>query len=58
MHAQCDDVDRLVEALRGLGRDDVMERLVIGDLGPVVGAHAGPRTIGVAFQTASAMPSS
>ena len=26
------------------------ERIVVGDLGAVVGTHAGPRTIGVAFQ--------
>ena len=26
------------------------ERIVVGDLGAVVGAHTGPRTIGVAFQ--------
>ena len=26
------------------------ERVVVGDLGAVVGTHAGPRTIGVAFQ--------
>lgn len=26
------------------------ERIVVGDLGAVVGSHAGPRTIGVAFQ--------
>lgn len=53
MHAQCDDVDQLVDALRALGRDDLLEHLVIGDLGPVVGAHAGPRTIGVAFHLTS-----
>jgi len=29
------------------------ERIVVGQLGAVVGAHTGPRTIGVAFQTAS-----
>jgi DegV family protein with EDD domain len=53
MHAQCDDVHLLVEALTALGRDDLLEGLVIGDLGPVVGTHAGPRTIGVAFHVAS-----
>lgn len=28
------------------------DQIVVGDLGAVVGAHAGPRTIGVAFQLA------
>ncbi|MBV9040460.1 MAG: fatty acid-binding protein DegV, partial [Acidimicrobiia bacterium] len=26
------------------------EKMVIGDIGAVIGAHAGPRVIGVAFQ--------
>lgn len=52
MHAQCDDVAQLVDALTALGREDLAGGLVVGDLGPVVGAHAGPRTIGVAFHVA------
>jgi DegV family protein with EDD domain len=43
------DVDTLCELLtRHLPR----ERLVIADLGAVIGTHAGPRTIGVAYQVA------
>ncbi len=43
------DVDTLCELLsRGLPR----ERLVVADLGAVIGTHAGPRTIGVAYQVA------
>lgn len=52
MHASCDDVDQLVQSLQALGRPDVGEHLVVGELGPVVGAHAGPRTIGVAMHLA------
>ena len=43
------DLDTLCELLsRHLPR----ERLVIADLGAVIGTHAGPRTIGVAYQVA------
>ena len=43
------DVDTLCDLLtRHLPR----ERLVLADLGAVIGTHAGPRTIGVAFQVA------
>ena len=44
------DVDTLCDLLsRHLPR----ERLVLADLGAVIGTHAGPRTIGVAYQVAS-----
>lgn len=52
MHAACSDVDRLVDALRELGRPEISDSLVVGDLGAVVGTHAGPGTIGVAFHVA------
>lgn len=43
-----------VETLRGLlSAHFPREEVVIGQLGAVVGAHTGPRTIGVAFQTAA-----
>ncbi|HEX2191648.1 MAG TPA: DegV family protein [Acidimicrobiales bacterium] len=43
------DVDTLCDLLsRHLPR----ERLVLADLGAVIGTHAGPRTIGVAYQVA------
>jgi DegV family protein with EDD domain len=43
------DVDTLCDLLsRHLPR----ERLVVADLGAVIGTHAGPRTIGVAYQVA------
>ena len=54
LHAQCGDVDAFVASLRALGREDLGEHLVIGDLGAVVGTHAGPGTIGVAFHLAPA----
>jgi DegV family protein with EDD domain len=56
LHAECADVDAFVQALRGLGRQDLTDSLVIGDLGPVVGSHAGPGTIGVAFHMAPTSP--
>ena len=46
LHADCDDVDAFVEQLRPFAPDDI----VVGQIGPVIGAHAGRRTIGVAFQ--------
>ena len=46
MHADCSDVDQFVEMLRPHYSGDI----VIGDIGPVVGTHAGRGTIGIAFQ--------
>jgi len=50
LHGDAPDVDTLLGLL-----DPHFPRaqIVIGQLGAVVGAHTGPRTIGVAFQTAS-----
>jgi fatty acid-binding protein DegV len=47
IHGQAPDVDKLVGLLEpSVPRD----RIVIADLGAVIGTHAGPRCIGVAFQ--------
>lgn len=45
------DVDRLLDMLSAHVR---REEIVVADLGPVVGTHAGPGTIGVAFQAPDA----
>lgn len=45
MHADCRDVDQFVEMLR----PHVAGQIIVGDIGPVVGSHAGHGTIGVAF---------
>ena len=50
LHGDAPDVDTLVGLL---STHFPREQIVIGQLGAVVGAHTGPRTIGVAFQTAS-----
>ena len=44
-HADCRDVDDFVAMLR----PHVDGEIVVGDIGPVVGSHAGRGTIGVAF---------
>lgn len=44
-HADCSDVDQFVEMLRPHYDGEI----VVGDIGPVVGAHAGRGTIGIAF---------
>jgi len=50
LHGDAPDVDTLLGLLNPhFPRDQI----VIGQLGAVVGAHTGPRTIGVAFQSAS-----
>ena len=49
LHGDAPDVDALLDLL---SRHYPRERIVVGQLGAVVGAHTGPRTIGVAFQTA------
>jgi DegV family protein with EDD domain len=43
------DADQLATKLAGA---DCAHDLVVSDLGPVIGAHAGPGTIGVCFQIA------
>jgi len=47
LHAACPDVDAFVEQLRPLANGEI----IVGNIGPVVGSHAGVGTIGVAFQT-------
>jgi len=47
VHADCRDVDQFVEMLR----PHVAGEIVVGDMGPVVGSHAGRGTIGVAYFT-------
>lgn len=45
LHADCSDVDEFVDMLRpNFGGD-----IVVGEIGPVIGTHAGRGTIGVAF---------
>jgi len=46
LHANCSDVDAFVAQIRPYIDGDI----VVGQLGPVVGAHAGVGTIGIAFQ--------
>ena len=50
LHGDAPDVDTLLGLLTPHFAPD---QIVIGQLGAVVGAHTGPRTIGVAFQTAA-----
>lgn len=45
LHADCSDVDEFVAMLRPYYPGDI----VVGEIGPVVGTHAGRGTIGVAF---------
>jgi DegV family protein with EDD domain len=47
LHADCDDVEAFVEMLRPYAPADI----VVGDIGPVVGTHAGRGTIGIGFTT-------
>ncbi|HZQ27864.1 MAG TPA: DegV family protein [Acidimicrobiales bacterium] len=46
MHGDAPDVDELLDLLGAVyPRDDI----VVGDVGPVIGTHAGPRVLGVSF---------
>ncbi len=47
LHADCDDVDQFVEMLRPHYDGEI----VVGEIGPVIGTHAGRGTIGVAFSS-------
>jgi len=48
LHAQCDDVDQFVAQVREVYTGEIM----VGDIGAVIGTHAGKGTIGIAFRTA------
>jgi len=50
MHGDAPDIDEFVEMLEPYFPRD---RMIIGDIGAVIGAHAGPRVIGVAYQVSS-----
>ena len=51
LHGQAPDVDDLLDLLDpAFPRDEI----VVGEVGPVIGTHAGPGVIGVTFQTSSA----
>ena len=47
MHGAAPDLGDLLDLL---AEHFPRERIVVGDIGPVIGAHTGPRTIGVAYQ--------
>jgi DegV family protein with EDD domain len=49
LHGNAPDVDELLTLLEPLSPQD---EIVVGQIGPVIGTHAGPRVIGVTFQTA------
>jgi DegV family protein with EDD domain len=46
MHAECEDVGQFLDRLRPLYDGEI----VVGSIGPVIGTHGGPGTIGVVFQ--------
>jgi DegV family protein with EDD domain len=50
LHGNAPDVDELLDLLEPLAAPD---QIVVGQIGPVIGTHAGPRVIGVTFQAAS-----
>jgi DegV family protein with EDD domain len=45
LHADCSDVDQFVDMLRPFHSGEIL----VGEIGPVIGTHAGRGTIGVAF---------
>jgi DegV family protein with EDD domain len=48
LHGNAPDLDELLTLLEPLSPRD---EIVVGQIGPVIGTHAGPRVIGVTFQT-------
>lgn len=48
LHARCADIDDFVAKVREVYQGDIM----VGDIGAVIGTHAGQGTIGIAFRTA------
>jgi len=47
MHGDAPDVDQMLDLLAEVYPRD---QIVVGDLGAVIGAHGGPRTMGITFQ--------
>ena len=47
LHGNAPDVDELLDLLEPLASRN---EIVVGQIGPVIGTHAGPRVIGVTFQ--------
>lgn len=47
LHGAAPDLDTFLDLL---AKHFPRERIIVGDVGAVIGTHAGPRTIGVAFQ--------
>ncbi|HEV3133710.1 MAG TPA: DegV family protein [Acidimicrobiia bacterium] len=47
LHGNAPDLDELLDLLEPLAP---REEILIGQIGPVIGTHAGPRVIGVTFQ--------
>lgn len=50
LHGNAPDIDELLDLLEPLAPRD---QIVVGQIGPVIGTHAGPRVIGVTFQAGS-----
>ena len=50
LHGNAPDVDELLDLLEPLAARD---QIVVGQIGPVISTHAGPRVIGVTFQAGS-----
>jgi DegV family protein with EDD domain len=50
MHGAAPDVEEMLDLLAPIYPRD---RIVVGDLGAVIGAHGGPRTMGITFQLPS-----
>ena len=46
LHAQCPDIDAFVQMVKTVYQGDV----IVGDIGAVIGTHAGEGTIGIAFR--------
>jgi fatty acid-binding protein DegV len=49
LHAQCGDVDQFVAMVRTVYPGEI----TVGEIGPVIGTHAGLGTIGIAYITKS-----
>ena len=46
LHAQCADIDAFVQSVKSVYSGEV----IVGDIGAVIGTHAGVGTIGIAFR--------
>ena len=51
-----DALDEAMEIVQQVRNISKVEEVIISDIGPVVGAHIGPGTVGIIYETIDSLP--